>query len=71
MRHLPHRDAEGHPLDAHTAAVEVLDVIRPTVAVWFLPLAGHALHRWPIHRKLLADGDAAYARAFAHEVCRC
>ncbi|MEU6990963.1 cytochrome P450 [Streptomyces sp. NPDC046465] len=66
-----HRDAEGKPLDAHTAAVEVLNVLRPTVAVsWFLTFAGHALHRWPEHRKLLADGDAAYARAFAHEVRR-
>ncbi|WP_405652241.1 cytochrome P450 [Streptomyces sp. RK9] len=66
-----HHDAEGQPLDAHTAAVEVLNVLRPTVAVsWFLTFAGHALHRWPEHRKLLADGDAAYARAFAHEVRR-
>ncbi|WP_373307095.1 cytochrome P450 [Streptomyces longisporoflavus] len=66
-----HHDADGTPLDPHTAAVEVLNVIRPTVAVaWFLTFAGHALHRWPEHRKLLADGDAAYARAFAHEVRR-
>ncbi|MFE8009460.1 cytochrome P450 [Streptomyces sp. NPDC057418] len=66
-----HRDAEGQPLDPHTAAVEILNVLRPTVAVtWFLTFAGHALHRWPDHRKLLAAGDAAYARAFAHEVRR-
>ncbi|WP_333761807.1 cytochrome P450 [Streptomyces sp. IBSBF 2390] len=66
-----HRDADGNPLDPHTAAVEVLNVIRPTVAVtWFLTFAAHALHRWPEHRKLLADGDAPYARAFAHEVRR-
>ncbi|MCX5265603.1 cytochrome P450 [Streptomyces sp. NBC_00199] len=66
-----HRDADGQPLDPHTAAVEILNVIRPTVAVtWFLTFAAHALHRWPEHRKLLADGDAAYARAFAHEIRR-
>ncbi|HEY9329283.1 MAG TPA: cytochrome P450 [Streptomyces sp.] len=66
-----HRDAEGQPLDPDTAAVEVLNVLRPTVAVsWFLTFAGHALHRWPDHRKRLAAGDAAYARAFAHEVRR-
>ncbi|MFD5805766.1 cytochrome P450 [Streptomyces sp. NPDC127020] len=66
-----HRDADGQPLDAHTAAVEVLNVLRPTVAVsWFLAFAAHALHRWPEHRERLADGDAAYARAFAHEVRR-
>lgn len=33
-----HRDASGHPLDPHTAAVEVLNVIRPTVAVTWFPL---------------------------------
>ncbi|MFD0055895.1 cytochrome P450 [Streptomyces sp. NPDC127168] len=66
-----HRDADGQPLDAHTAAVEVLNVLRPTVAVsWFLTFAAHALHRWPEHRERLADRDAAYARAFAHEVRR-
>lgn len=66
-----HHDADGQPLDPHTAAVEVLNVIRPTVAVsWYLTFAAHALHRWPEHRKPLADGDAAYARAFAHEVRR-
>ncbi|MGW6271218.1 cytochrome P450 [Streptomyces sp. NPDC055060] len=66
-----HRDADGNPLDPKTAAVEVLNVLRPTVAVsWFLTFAAHALHRWPEHRKLLADGDRAYARAFAHEVRR-
>ncbi|MFE4216160.1 cytochrome P450 [Streptomyces sp. NPDC056844] len=66
-----HRDAEGQHLDPHTAAVEVLNVLRPTAAVTcFLTFAAHALHRWPEHRKLLAAGDAAYARAFAHEVRR-
>ncbi|MFH8487763.1 cytochrome P450 [Streptomyces longisporoflavus] len=66
-----HQDADGQLLEPHTAAVEVLNVIRPTVAVtWFVTFAAHALHRWPEHRKLLADGDAAYARAFAHEVRR-
>ncbi|MEU1117434.1 MULTISPECIES: cytochrome P450 [unclassified Streptomyces] len=66
-----HRDADGNLLDPRTAAVEVLNVIRPTVAVtWFFTFAAHALHRWPEHRAPLAEGDAAYARAFAHEVRR-
>ncbi|MFD9204579.1 cytochrome P450, partial [Streptomyces anthocyanicus] len=66
-----HADADGQPLDAHTAAVEILNVIRPTVAVtWFLTFAAHALHRRPEHRELLAGGDTAHARAFAHEVRR-
>ncbi|MFI2780453.1 cytochrome P450 [Streptomyces sp. ALB3] len=66
-----HRDADGRLLDPRTAAVEVLNVIRPTVAVaWFLTFAAHALHRWPEHREFLAEGGAAHARAFAHEVRR-
>lgn len=67
-----HRDADGRLLDPRTAAVELLNIIRPTVAIaWFVAFAGHALHRWPAHRELLCKDDGgAYARAFAHEVRR-
>ncbi|MFI1532882.1 cytochrome P450 [Streptomyces anandii] len=66
-----HRDADGGRLPARTAAVELLNVVRPTVAVsWFAAFAAHALHRWPAHRERLRDGDPAYAAAFAHEVRR-
>ncbi|MFC3895215.1 cytochrome P450 [Lentzea rhizosphaerae] len=65
-----HREADGELLDPHTATVELLNVIRPTVAVcWFVAYAGHALHRWPQHREpLRAGGD--FAVAFAHELRR-
>lgn len=67
-----HREPDGAPLDPRTAAVEVLNVVRPTVAVsWFVTFAAHALHRWPEHRAPLAgDDDPAYALAFAQEVRR-
>lgn len=66
-----HHDERGRQLDPHTAAVEVLNIVRPTAAVaWFLTFAAHALHRWPHLRKQLLDGDAGHARAFAHEVRR-
>ncbi|MDT7804852.1 MAG: fatty-acid peroxygenase [Actinomycetota bacterium] len=66
-----HREPGGEQLDPHLAAVELLNVIRPTVAVcWFVSYAGHALHRWPEHRDRLRSGDHAYARAFAHELRR-
>ncbi|WP_344971247.1 cytochrome P450 [Streptosporangium fragile] len=66
-----HRDADGELLDARVAAVELLNVIRPTVAVtWFVTFAAHALHRWPRHRAALRDGDATLTEAFAHEVRR-
>ncbi|NWF25392.1 cytochrome P450 [Streptomyces sp. PKU-EA00015] len=66
-----HQEAGGRPLDTHTAAVEVLNIVRPTAAVaWYLTFAAHALHRWPQHRDALRTGDPAYAEAFTHEVRR-
>jgi fatty-acid peroxygenase len=66
-----HRDADHAQLSPHVAAVELLNIIRPTTAVaWFVAFAAHALIRWPQHRQRLAGGDAAFADAFAHEVRR-
>ncbi|TQN42026.1 fatty-acid peroxygenase [Blastococcus colisei] len=66
-----HRDAGGEQLDSHLAAVELINIIRPTTAVaWFMAFSGHALIRWPDNRKRLADGDPANALAWAHEVRR-
>ncbi|CCG04457.1 cytochrome P450 [Blastococcus saxobsidens] len=66
-----HRDAGGEQLDSHVAAVELLNIIRPTTAVaWFMAFSGHALIRWPQHRERLAGGDATFAEAWAHEIRR-
>ncbi|MFG2163087.1 cytochrome P450 [Streptomyces olivaceus] len=66
-----HRDTPDGPLDTRTAAVELLNVLRPTAAVsWFVAFAAHALHRWPRCRQRLRGGDHAFATAFAHEVRR-
>jgi fatty-acid peroxygenase len=66
-----HRDADGEPLEPRVAAVELLNVLRPTVAIsWFVAFSAHALIRWPDNRKRLASGDPAFAEAFAHEVRR-
>ncbi|PWW23431.1 fatty-acid peroxygenase [Geodermatophilus normandii] len=66
-----HRDADGQHLDPRLAAVELLNVIRPTTAcAWFMAFSGHALARWPEYRKRLADADPAFAEAWAHEVRR-
>jgi fatty-acid peroxygenase len=66
-----HTDADGEQLDARVAAVELLNIIRPTTAVaWFLAFSGHALIRWPEHRERLASGEPAFAEAWAHEVRR-
>ncbi|MEU4358311.1 cytochrome P450 [Streptomyces virginiae] len=67
-----HHDADGALLDAHAAAVELLNIIRPTVAIaWFVTFAAHALHRWPEHRgPLRGDASGHLATVFAHEVRR-
>lgn len=66
-----HQDADGEALTPRTAAVELLNVLRPTAAVsWFVAFAAHALHRRPETRARLREGEAAYAAAFAHEVRR-
>jgi fatty-acid peroxygenase len=66
-----HRDAGGELLEPLVAAVELINVIRPTTAVcWFMAFSAHALIREPRHRERLAGGDPAFAEAFAHEVRR-
>lgn len=64
-----HHSEDGRLLDSRTAAVEVLNIIRPATAVaWLVAFAAHALDQWPHLRGRLEDDD--YARAFAHEVTR-
>ncbi|WBB81647.1 cytochrome P450 [Micromonospora sp. WMMD882] len=66
-----HRDADGAGLDGRTAAVELLNVLRPTVAVsWFLAFAAHAVHQWPWQREQLREGAPGYPGTFVHEVRR-
>lgn len=66
-----HRDLNGKRLDAHIAAVELINVVRPIVAVSvYLVFVAHALHAHPDIRARLRDGDAAYAGYFVQEVRR-
>ncbi|MCW2864219.1 MAG: fatty acid alpha hydroxylase, cytochrome [Actinoallomurus sp.] len=66
-----HRDLDGELLDPRTAAVELLNIVRPTVAVaWFITFAAMALHTHPEWRTRLADNDEDLLEAFAHEVRR-
>lgn len=61
----------GAGLPPRTAAVELLNIIRPTTAVtWFLSFSAHALDRWPEHLAGLRDGDDEATAAFVHEVRR-
>jgi fatty-acid peroxygenase len=67
-----HRDADGQPLDERTAAVELLNLLRPTVAVAvYVVFVAVALHEHPeCVRKLREDTDGRYAQWFAQEVRR-
>ena len=66
-----YRDADGRLLSERVAAVELLNVLRPTVAVsWLASFAAIALVEHPQWRQRIADGDADAAQAFAHEVRR-
>jgi fatty-acid peroxygenase len=62
---------DGALLDVRTAAVELINLLRPTVAVarWIV-FAAHAMHLHPQARAQLAPGDAAAAWRFAQEVRR-
>ena len=65
------RDGTGALLPPRIAAVELLNVLRPCVAVSvYLVLAAHALHLHPRWRAPLAEGDTAATHAFAQEVRR-
>ena len=59
------------PLPPEVAAVELINLLRPTVAVGrYLTFAALALHRHPGWRDDLASGDDAGVRWFAQEVRR-
>ena len=62
---------DGAPLKAHDAAVELLNVLRPTVAVGrYVAFAALELHENPRCRELLRAGKEGYDRLFVQEVRR-
>lgn len=66
-----HRDANGELINRKHAGVELINVLRPTVAVArFIAFAVLALHDHPQARARIAAGDDAYAAMFTQEVRR-
>jgi fatty-acid peroxygenase len=66
-----HRDLDGELLDETIAAVELLNVLRPTVAVArFVTFAALALHHHPQWRETFAGDGEELLRPFGHEVRR-
>jgi fatty-acid peroxygenase len=66
-----HCDLHGELLVRHVAAVELINVLRPTVAVArYITFAALALHKHPESRRRLQAGEEGYATLFAHDVRR-
>lgn len=67
-----HCDADGRLLDPAVAAVELINVLRPTVAIaWYITFAALALHHYPeCLSRLREEEDDEYLQAFVQEVRR-
>ncbi len=66
-----HRGLDGQLLKVETAAVEVIHILRPTVAVSrFVTFAALALHQHPQWRERLRTGGEDDLRIFVQEVRR-
>jgi fatty-acid peroxygenase len=64
--------AGNERLSKTVAAVELLNILRPTVAVaYFGSFAAHALDQHPEWKNRLAAGKPSDLRAFGHEIRRC
>lgn len=65
------RDADGRPLPLEVAAVELINLLRPVVAIErFVQFAAWAMIRRPDWRARLRGTDARERRAFTQEVRR-
>jgi fatty-acid peroxygenase len=65
-----HRDTNGQLLDPHTAAVEIINLIRPTVAIaFYIAWIALAMHDHPEELQKLRD-DPDPAQYFVQEVRR-
>lgn len=66
-----HRDRDERPLGVDIAANELINVLRPAVAVArFVVFGAHAMHEFPEWRARIATGDDATLTMFAQEVRR-
>lgn len=66
-----HRNLNGHLLEIQMAAVELINVLRPIVAIaTFITFGALALHAHPESREKLQSGDENYLAMFTQEVRR-
>ena len=66
-----HRGADGSLLDSRVATVELINLLRPTMAVArYITFSALAMHRYPQCRARLRSGNEDYLDCFAQEVRR-
>jgi fatty-acid peroxygenase len=66
-----HREPDGQLITSDAAAVELINVLRPTVAVArYIVFGALAMHEFPEARARIAAGDEAYLTMFTHELRR-
>lgn len=66
-----HQEPDGRPMSPRVAAVELLNVLRPTVATAvYITFVAHALDAHPTWRERLAEADGAVDMAFIEEIRR-
>lgn len=66
-----HRGLNGDLLDSRVAAVELINVLRPTVAIaQFVTFGALALHEHPQCRDRIIDDETGYIELFVQEVRR-
>jgi len=66
-----HREQDGNLLDTETTAVEVINILRPIVAIAiFINFVALAVHHYPEEMEKLQSGDEKYAQMFIQEVRR-
>ena len=66
-----HEDLNGYLLDIKTAAVELLNILRPIVAIGrYITFGALALHQYPENREKLRVDNGNYSQLFVQEVRR-
>ncbi len=66
-----HRNLDGSLLDVKTAAIEVLNILRPSIAISiYLCFTALALHQYPEEKTKLFEGNPYYLHMFIQEIRR-
>lgn len=66
-----HEELDGNLMDTHTAAVEILNIIRPIVAISiYISFTALAVLHYPKEREKLRAGKEGYQQMFVQEVRR-